>query len=79
MAESPMEPFGFGPGAHQGLPSGSLTMVLTLGPKVGLALVQPWTPARVRHRALLAPGAVSRHQDWRWSQARQGRESTSHT
>jgi len=31
---------GFGPGTHQGLPSGSLTMVLSLGPPVDLA-VQP--------------------------------------
>jgi AraC-like DNA-binding protein len=29
---------GFGPGTHQGLPSGSLTMVLTLGPPVDLAV-----------------------------------------
>jgi AraC-like DNA-binding protein len=30
---------GFGPGTHQGLPSGSLTMVLSLGPPVDLAVL----------------------------------------
>jgi AraC-like DNA-binding protein len=30
---------GFGPGTHQGLPSGSLTMVLTLGPPVDLVML----------------------------------------
>ena len=44
---------GFGPGTHQGLPSGSLTMVLTLGPPVDLTVLPDPTLAPASYDALV--------------------------
>lgn len=44
---------GFGPGTHQGLPSGSLTMVLSLGPTVDLTVMPDPTQAPASYDALV--------------------------
>ncbi len=44
---------GFGPGTHQGLPSGALTMVLSLGPTVDVAVMPDPTQAPASYDALV--------------------------
>jgi AraC-like DNA-binding protein len=44
---------GFGPGTHQGLPSGSLTMVLSLGPTVDVAVMPDPSHAPASYDALV--------------------------
>jgi AraC-like DNA-binding protein len=58
---------GFGPGTHQGLPSGSLTMVLTLGPPVDLTVLPDPNLPPVSYDALVgglhaAPVTISYEQ-----------------
>jgi AraC-like DNA-binding protein len=58
---------GFGPGTHQGLPSGTLTMVLTLGPPVDIAVMPDPAQAPGSYHALVgglhaAPVTISYEQ-----------------